>query len=113
MQTDVRQMFERCQTNVRAMSDNVFFFSPRSCSFWISQSACSLQLAVHYPTQRRNGRSLHTRMSCNVTAHQAYITATFVCVGQLERSQIGARSLAKILDFVINATGPGLLPKGL
>ena len=35
MQIDVRAMFRRCQSNVQTMSDHVFFFSPRSCSFWI------------------------------------------------------------------------------
>ena len=103
----------RCQTNVRAMSDQVFFFSPRSCRFWISESARSLRRAVRYPTKRRAGRSLHTRMSCDVTVRQAYITATFVRVRQCKESQIGARSVAKILKIAGNATGPGLLPKGL
>ena len=106
-------MFERCQTNVRAMSDHVFLFCSRSSNFWISESARSLWRAVHYPIQRRTGRNLHARMSCDVTVHQAYIKATFVRVGQYEKGQIGARSVAKILDFVINAAGPGLLPEGL
>ena len=105
-------MFERCLSNVQAMSDHVFVFSPRSCSSGSAESARNLLRAVRYPTQRRTGRSLHTRMSCDVTVHQAYITATFVRVRLRETSQIGARSVAKILDFVINATGPGLLQKG-